>query len=409
MKIRHLLWILFGALGISCSQNDLFIPSPDALPFSTPIPRNTLRAMEGIYKLTDGATGLGVEFVCKTSRNKVSFFSNTRGIFMIFDAAVDPSDSSVYLAGFWRVSENSSGGAVSFKIPRTAGGHDLMKFQIASAIEMTGRFTAAEGNQELTISYDRDFSAAVKARPIVVFGHHGIQTNANPPFIENSIECFYQAQDYGANGLEVDVRLTKDNIPVLLHDVDLNLRVMQKNGILADLNAVNYNALQALVRLIDGQRVPSVERALRVAIDSTELEYVWLDVKGNVDVFKYVEPIVRAAVNHARDVNRNIVIITDIPSTSVLQEFYKYPFAGLPLMYEPELETTIALGAGYWGPRWTLGTLNDQVAKAHSLGIKVFSWTANSESVIVSFLNNGDFDGMITDYPAYVIYHYYTR
>jgi glycerophosphoryl diester phosphodiesterase len=62
----------------------------------------------------------------------------------------------------------------------------------------------------------------------------------------------------------------------------------------------------------------------------------------------------------------------------------------------------------YFGPRFSEGVLLDDVAKAHSNGIKVISWTLNDKGLIKNYLQNGQFDGFITDYPAYVVYDYYT-
>jgi len=52
--------------------------------------------------------------------------------------------------------------------------------------------------------------------------------------------------------------------------------------------------------------------------------------------------------------------------------------------------------------------LLDQVAKAHSLGIKVLTWTLDDKNLIEDYLQNGKFDGFITDFPAYVVYDFYT-
>lgn len=204
------------------------------------------------------------------------------------------------------------------------------------------------------------------------------------------------------------MRLTRDNKPVLYHDVDLNYRLLQKSGILTNLNNVTWDLLRTSIRLIDGQRIPSLEEALTLAVDSTNLRYVWLDIKGNPNVFKFLEPIIRSAMGRAAAKGKQIIFITDIPSEQVLAEYNKQPsYADLPMMYELGLDKTIQLGFKYWGPRWTEGTLDEEVKRAHSLGMKVYTWTVNSEAYIESYLNH--FDGMITDFPAYAAFHYYTK
>ena len=186
--------------------------------------------------------------------------------------------------------------------------------------------------------------------------------------------------------------------------------IVEKDGILANIDQVTWNVLLDFVRLRDGQRIPSLDEALTLAVDSTELRYIWLDVKGNPDVFKYMEPIVRKAIARALAGGKIIEFITDIPSDDVIKEFNKQPsYADLPLMCELSLDQTIALHCKWWGPRWTEGTLNTDVDRAHSLGMLAYTWTLNSEKFIVSFMKDGDFDGLITDYPAYAVFYFYTR
>ena len=50
-----------------------------------------------------------------------------------------------------------------------------------------------------------------------IFAHRG----AHDRFPENSIAAFEQAVSLGADGIEFDVRLTKDNIPVAIHPVEV--------------------------------------------------------------------------------------------------------------------------------------------------------------------------------------------
>ena len=237
LSVPHSLIFLAGSFFLmSCSQNEIFTPFEAKLENTVPISRDILRSMEGIYKLEDGSNDLGSDFVCKTSLNKVSFFSNARGIFFILSAGLKLADSSIQFAGFWRVSENTSNGAISFIVPKAQGSVKLLKQQIVAGLKLTGGYTVKGGKQLISLRYVRDFSSNVKVKPFAIFGHHGIETNANPPFIENTLEAFRQAQDYGANSLEVDIRLTKDNVPVLYHDADLNIRVVEKDGILADID-----------------------------------------------------------------------------------------------------------------------------------------------------------------------------
>ena len=132
-------------------------------------------------------------------------------------------------------------------------------------------------------------------------------------------------------------------------------------------------------------------------------------MKGDPDVFKYLEPVVRNAYALAKAKNRNVVIIADLPSEAVIAEYKKQPSYGvdLPCMCELSLQDVIDNNCKYFGPRFSLGLLLDDVNKGHDLGIKSYSWTLNDKITILDYLQNGKFDGFISDYPAYVVYDYY--
>lgn len=407
---KHSCWILGVVifLIIGCTQNDPLLTPKISLGNATPLDKNVLMPLEGIYSVPDGDGALGTEFVCKVTKNTISFFGNKNGIFLILEAGLVQSDSSIVFVGFWRVPEKPIEGLAHFVLPAKEAAQLFHKKQ-AAGLSLIGAFTNNKSEFKLALQYNRDFSATAKAKTFAIFGHHGIETNANPPFMENTLNAVLHASDYGANGIEVDVRLTRDHVPVLFHDPDLNIRVVEKSGILADLDQVTWNTLYNFVRLHDGQRIPSLDEALTLAVDSTDLQYVWLDIKGNPNVFQYLEPIVRKAISYAQTKGRTIEIITDIPTEDVIAEYQKQPtYATLPVMCELELDKTLNIKATYWGPRWTLGLMLDQVDQAHQQGLKVYTWTLNSEAIIVSYLKDGRFDGLITDYPTYAVYHLYT-
>ena len=62
----------------------------------------------------------------------------------------------------------------------------------------------------------------------------------------------------------------------------------------------------------------------------------------------------------------------------------------------------------FWGPRYSRGLLLNEVDQMHQRGVKVISWTLNDKGIILNYLQNGKFDGFISDYTAYVVYDFYT-
>ncbi|MCX5424005.1 glycerophosphodiester phosphodiesterase [Streptomyces sp. NBC_00078] len=89
---------------------------------------------------------------------------------------------------------------------------------------------------------------------------------------ENTIDSLRSALDRGADAVEIDVRLTKDGVPVLLHDATLK-RLWEHERPLGSLSADEVRGLT------DG-RVPTLAEALAAA-DGTRL---MLDLPGIRDV-----------------------------------------------------------------------------------------------------------------------------
>ena len=70
-----------------------------------------------------------------------------------------------------------------------------------------------------------------KNKPLIV-AHRGFSANAP----ENTITAFQMAIDVGADGVEFDVQLAKDGVPVVIHDTDLK-RLAGRSENVADLTS----------------------------------------------------------------------------------------------------------------------------------------------------------------------------
>jgi glycerophosphoryl diester phosphodiesterase len=89
-------------------------------------------------------------------------------------------------------------------------------------------------------------------------------------FRENTLDSLRSALDRGADAVEVDVRLTRDGVPVLLHDESLR-RLWEHDRPLLALSAEE-------VRGVTAGRVPTLEQALA----ATDGSRVMLDLPGPV-------------------------------------------------------------------------------------------------------------------------------
>jgi len=267
--------------------------------------------------------------------------------------------------------------------------------------------------QDVLINYVRQFSSKVKSNPFFsIIAHRcGGRNSDNIPYAENSLELVKHAAEMGATGIETDVKLTKDNIPIIYHDDDINIRLTQKGPVVGNVEDFNYNFLNQFVRLVDGQKIPTLEEMLNTIIDSTSIRFVWLDNKGGDErFFSYTIPVMYKAILKAKSQGRTILIINGIPTEEIAAEYIKSPnYKERPSLCEISLARTKELSSTVYAPRWTLGTLDDEVADAHANNIKVVTWTVDLATVMKKYLNLGDFDGILTNYPSILAYEFYIQ
>ena len=93
---------------------------------------------------------------------------------------------------------------------------------------------------------------------------------------ENTIEAFDNAFNNGYQGIEFDVRLTKDDVPVILHDSFLS-RVFGIKGLLR-----NFTYQELLDKNID---IPKLEEI----INRYQNKVMVIELKEKIDITKYLE------------------------------------------------------------------------------------------------------------------------
>src|SRR5216117_26334 len=109
----------------------------------------------------------------------------------------------------------------------------------------------------------KQFSVRQKGKnksPCVV-GHRGAMGHAP----ENTMTSFEEAISLGADMLEFDVRLTKDGIPVIVHDANLD-RTSNKSLNLTDLTAEDLMELDGgswFDLRFAGERIPRLSTLLK--------------------------------------------------------------------------------------------------------------------------------------------------
>jgi len=217
------------------------------------------------------------------------------------------------------------------------------------------------------------------------------------------------ASRLGSTGIEMNVRLTSDGIPVLYHDNALNLSLIQKDGLVGSIEDYSYQQINTFVRLIDGESIPTLNDALNAVVYSTDIRFVVIDTQY-IGTLEAVRQLQKEYLQKALDIGRDIQIVIGLPSEDKVNAFLALTdYTSAPALCELSLEDVHRTQAVVWGPRWTLGTQNAEVAQIQSEGRKAFVWTLDDPLYVDQFVNQSNFDGILSNYPSVVAYYHYVK
>jgi glycerophosphoryl diester phosphodiesterase len=219
----------------------------------------------------------------------------------------------------------------------------------------------------------------------------------------------------GSNSIEIDVQLTKDNIPVLYHDEDLNIRLVQKGPLNGYIKDYSLNQLKSFVKLIHGEQIPTLEEALDFIINCTGISLILLDIK-NGESFEFVIPIQSRYSEIASEKGRDLQILVSIQKEEVYSSFQALEdHKNIPACCTMEIGKVKEINAFLWNYRWTQGILEQELIDIHSFGRKCMVWTLDVPEFIDLYVSHGNndpmkrFDGILTNYPTILSYYHYVR
>ncbi len=199
--------------------------------------------------------------------------------------------------------------------------------------------------------------------------------------------------------------------PILYHDNSLNLRLIQRGPLLGPAENYTYAQLRASVRLLHGEKIPSLEEFLDVVITETTLKFVYVDCKPTIGPYlATAAAIQKAALLKAQSLGRDVQIYLAITTDDILAGFLALPdHENIPSICELDVDKLHQANSHVWSPRFTEGTQNAEVAALHAEGRVAITWTVNSPTLIEQYIREGSFDGMLSDYPTWVAYYYYRQ
>lgn len=391
------------------TQWDLFDSSE-----ARPLDLRVYKGLEGVYALED-EHDFGEMAVLKWSMTTDG--ADTTHYLSIFgkeDAAYficrgKELNGSVLLNGYWRKAMNRKTGKARFIITRSNGAGQLLGTQEKKQILITG--TYGNGNHEpekkIRLKYIRPLYSQ---SPLEIIAHRGGGRNGDLlPASENSVELIQMASRLGATGVEIDVQQSSDGVLVLYHDEKISRRLSQKSPLKGKLEEHSYTELASKLKLKNGETIPTLKEALNTIVYKTGLRYVWLDVKDTGYLQKTRE-LQMEALKAAAAAGRELEITIGIHDEDLFKKFISLPdYQNIPSLCELDPEYVRAMNARIWAPIWTGGLQKEDVQKMQATGKRVFVWTIDGGTQIQEFMNEGGYDGIVSNHPSLVAYYYYTR
>jgi glycerophosphoryl diester phosphodiesterase len=248
--------------------------------------------------------------------------------------------------------------------------------------------------------------------PILVHGHRG----ARAVLPENTLPGFEYAISVGADALELDVAVTRDDVVVVSHDPKLNRSICLSPGpprairdlTLAELEHWDCGSLRnrrfRKQTSVPGARVPTLDQVLSLADRG--------DFLFNIEVKSFPErpslappperfaELVYQAIRRHKLEKRVIVQSFDFRILHAIRRLA--PEIRLGALYAGPPRSFVAIanraGAEIVAPYHVLASAR-QVRNAHAAGLQVVAWTANRPRDWRRLIA-AQVDGIITDNPA---------
>jgi len=223
-----------------------------------------------------------------------------------------------------------------------------------------------------------------------IFAHRGLCSI----YPENTILAFEKALEYDIAGIETDVQLSKDGVPVIIHDEFLD-RTTNAKGFVKDRTLAELKELNAGVLFGMDCKIPTLEE-LFIALKGRDLV---INLELKTSIFEY-QGIEEKTLELIKKYGREKDVIISSFNHETLVRFKKLN-SGIKLgaLLESHLidaeEYVKKNGFDAIHPLFTICT-KEKVQKAHDLGLKVNAWTCDWEEYMRIFESTG-IDVMMTN------------
>jgi glycerophosphoryl diester phosphodiesterase len=259
-----------------------------------------------------------------------------------------------------------------------------------------------------------DVQTIMFSRPLII-GHRGAST-VSP---ENTLAAFSRALGDGADGIEFDVRLSRDRVPVVIHDATLK-RTGNLDKLVAELDVSELQQCdvsswfhRAQTRIKPKvETVPTLAQVFALFQETNALLY--LEMKSeSADATPLVQSVVDE-IHQAKIAKQVVVSSFDLNAVALVKQFD--PTISTAALFEPKLFRPISTIRRLKMIELAVEHRADEVALHHSLcsgrvvekaaqlGLPVVVWTVDDVEWIKQAQRLG-LKGLITNNPALMVRH----
>jgi glycerophosphoryl diester phosphodiesterase len=224
---------------------------------------------------------------------------------------------------------------------------------------------------------------------------------------ENTLAAFELALRQGAKGIELDVHLSSDGVPVVIHDPHLR-RTTSGSGWVSEHRA---NALRRLdagswfnrrfpekarQRYL-GAKIPLLSEALAWVRHHTMLAFV--EIKGGKNAYPGIEAKVLDEIERAGVRRLTTIVSFNLAVLGRVRELDSHISLGLDVSRSLlALRRVESLAGKAVLPHWAIASRRF-IRRAHRHSIRVFPWAVDQAARMKRKLADG-VDGIVTNYPA---------
>jgi glycerophosphoryl diester phosphodiesterase len=230
------------------------------------------------------------------------------------------------------------------------------------------------------------------AHPSVI-AHRGVSGEAP----ENTAAAFRLALETGVDGVELDVHLSSDGVPVVLHDPFLE-RTTSGRGLVAQQSLAALKRLDAgrwFGERFAGERIPTLDEAL----DLLKHVRVIIEIKNNPVAYPGIPARVAAVV---RESGHPSITVSSFDHPVLLEVRTVAPQIPTAVLFSARPVDPVAIAraarASLLHPQWVYVT-REMVAGAHAAGLRLETWTLDDPAQMKHILAIGP-DGIMSNHPA---------